>query len=41
MVVLAAVVLAGVALAEVALEGVALACKVCAGEFLVGGSWQW
>ena len=36
MVVLAAVVLAGGALAEVA-----LACKVCAGEFLVGGSWQW
>ena len=33
--------LAGVALAEVALEEVALACKVCAGEFLVGGSWQW
>ena len=35
------VVLAEVALAEVALEGVALACKVCAGEFLGGGSWQW
>ena len=35
------VVLAGVALAEVALEEVALACKVCAGEFLGGGNWQW